>query len=92
MPADVRPAIGRALWKASLHTRDPKEAARLFLAANAELERRFAAARAAAAERAAQDEISAEAADPAVASLLSATAGPKEKRWPSLGLTSTPTC
>ena len=87
VPAAIRPVIGRTFWKASLRTRDPVEAARLFTAANAELEQRFADARRALAEQAAKEEISAERAEQAVATFLRKTASPKHARWPSLELT-----
>ncbi len=61
---------GRVLWKETLATRDPAEAARLFAAANAELERRFAAARAVVGERRARDVISTERAEAIVAKAL----------------------
>ncbi len=43
IPAVIRKEFGgRTLWKETLGTRDPAEAARLFASANAELEARFA--------------------------------------------------
>lgn len=43
IPAALRPQFdGRTLWKVGLGTKDPDEARRMFAAANAELEKRFA--------------------------------------------------
>ena len=87
VPEAIRGEVGKALWKASLHTREPAEAARRFLIANAELEQRFAEARAAVAAQAVRNEISPERASAVVDAFLTARASPTEKRWASLPLT-----
>ncbi len=87
VPEAIRGEIGKSLWKASLHTREPAEAARRFLIANAELEERFAEARAAIVAQAVRDEMSAERATAVVDAFLTARASPTEKRWASLPLT-----
>ena len=68
---------GRQLWKRSLETKDPGEARATFTVMNAELERMFAAARDAIAERAARDVLTPELAAKAVARIAVIKAGAK---------------
>jgi integrase len=86
IPELLRPEFGgQRFVKTSLRTKDPVEAPRLFITANAELEKRFEAARAALAKAAELDEISSGRAAAIVDEYL------KQKwpgdRWPSLWLT-----
>jgi integrase len=76
---------GQRFVKTSLRTKDPVEAPKLFTAANAELEKRFEAARAAIAKAAELDEISGERAAAIVDDYLKRKAA--GDRWPSLWLT-----
>ncbi|CAM3278287.1 DUF6538 domain-containing protein [Sphingomonas antarctica] len=76
---------GRQLWKRSLETRDSSEARTAFTVANAELERMFAAAREAIAERAARDVLTPQAAAKAVARIAAVKTGSKFDGYPVLG-------
>lgn len=71
IPAALRPAFGgKQFWKKSLHTRDPEEAKRLFIAANSQLEGVFDQARAALARDARETALTAAAATDLVVAAL----------------------
>ena len=75
---------GKTLVKRSLDTKDASDARRIFADANAELERRFAGARAAIAVRSAASQISDGVADRAVARISSIYRGTRFARFPVL--------
>lgn len=75
---------GRQLWKKSLETKDPGEARRVFTAANAELEARFAAARTAIAERSAGKKLTATQAEAALTRASALHRGSRLDRFPAL--------
>lgn len=76
---------GKQLWKRSLETKDAGEARAVFTVMNAELERRFATAREAIAERSARDVLTPEAAAKAVARIAAVRTGSKYDGYPVLG-------
>ena len=73
---------GRQLWKRSLETKDAGVARRAFAAANAELEARFEAARAAIEERVLGTRLTAAQADAAVARASALHRGSRLDRFP----------
>ncbi|MGY2735594.1 integrase [Sphingomonas sp. UYP23] len=78
---------GRVHWKESLRTREPDEARRLFVAANARLQILLDEAAVHVAKAAAKDEITPEHAAGAVARFLDRRPDAWFKRYPSLALT-----
>lgn len=76
---------GKQLWKRSLDTKDPAEARTTFTAMNAELERLFAAARQAIAERAAGTVLTPALAADAVARIAAIRTGSRFDTFPVLG-------
>lgn len=76
---------GRQLWKRSLETKDASEARMAFTVANAELERMFAAARSAIAERSARSVLTPELAAQAVGRIAALKSGGKYDAYPVLG-------
>ncbi|MBV9841415.1 MAG: hypothetical protein JOY99_07795 [Sphingomonadaceae bacterium] len=84
IPVNLRSHFGgRAMWKVSLATREPGEATRLFIAANAALEARFDQARAALIKNRADEELSPQEASALLRRFLSEPAT-RNARWPSL--------
>ena len=76
---------GKQLWKRSLETKDAGKARAAFTVMNAELERMFAAARDAIAERSAREVLTPKLAATAVARIAAINAGGKSDPYPVLG-------
>ena len=87
VPEAIGSEIGRSFWKVSLHTRNPAGAARLFAAADADLEKRFVNAPSAVADKSASNELPPDGATAAVDTFLAPGVSPADARWASLPLT-----
>lgn len=86
IPKPLRDEFGnKQLWKRSLETKDAGEARVAFTAANAELERMFAAARETIAERTAREVLTPETAAKAVARIAAVKTGSKYDGYSVLG-------